>query len=575
MDIKRVLRYLITVLLGFLIGFQQCSYASNSANRAPVINAYVAVAGIAAFALVGALIANLINRNNNDASDPASPSAPSYTISGTVTGLAPGASLLLQNNDPDSVIVIADKPAFAFSTKISSGMTYDVAVQTQPPGQTCTITNGSGAVGSGDVTDVVVSCVNKPYSISGIVTGLVSTESVTLQNNASDDFTVNGSGDGRFAFYSFYSAYYAVSVSVQPAGQTCTVTNDNGTVGVGGVSNVMVECTDNSYAIRGTVTGLSSTGSVTLQNNAGNDLTVSGNGSGTFIFPSFYNSPYAVTVSTQPTGQTCTVTNDNGTVGVGGVTNVAVSCVNNPYSIGGTVTSLDSGGSLILNNGSDNITVNSNGQFTFPTQETYGSLYSVSIQTQPTGQTCAVTNGNGTVGSGDVNNIAVSCSNISYNIGGTVSGLYSGESVTLSNDGNSISVNTDSSFTFSNQIPYESNYNVTVQTQPLGQTCAVMNGSGTVGSGDINNITVTCVNNEYTVGGKVTGLKGTMTLTLNGSEHIIVGNGDFTFITKLFYQSKYSVAASTPIGQICSIANDDGTIGSGNVNNILISCYAR
>ncbi|MFC5345228.1 IPTL-CTERM sorting domain-containing protein [Brevundimonas staleyi] len=88
--------------------------------------------------------------------------------------------------------------------------------------------------------------------------------------------------------------------------------------------------------VGGTVSGLGSGQSVVLRNNGGAPLTVSANGAFTFPMWVTLNDAYAVTVSGQPTGQTCTVTNGSGvaldTVVVltpYGVTDVAVTCVSN------------------------------------------------------------------------------------------------------------------------------------------------------------------------------------------------------------------------------------------------------
>lgn len=79
-----------------------------------------------------------------------------------------------------------------------------------------------------------------------------------------------------------------------------------------------------TYSVGGAVSGL--TGSVTLQNNGGDDIIKTTNDG--FTFPAQADgSAYAVTVSSQPTGQTCEVTNDSGTIATADVTNVAVTCV--------------------------------------------------------------------------------------------------------------------------------------------------------------------------------------------------------------------------------------------------------
>ena len=54
-------------------------------------------------------------------------------------------------------------------------------------------------------------------------------------------------------------------------------------------------------------------------------------------------------------------------------------------------------GTLVLqDNGGDNLTITSNGSFTFLTKLAPGSTYSVTVLTQPSGETCSVAGGSGT-----------------------------------------------------------------------------------------------------------------------------------------------------------------------------------
>src|SRR5260370_5406769 len=90
------------------------------------------------------------------------------------------------------------------------------------------------------------------------------------------------------------------------------------------------------YSVGGTVSGLS--GTVVLQDNGGDDLSVSGNGTFTFNTPLATGGAYSVTVKTNPAGQSCTVSNGSGTVASANITNVAVSCRNiAAYSVCGNV----------------------------------------------------------------------------------------------------------------------------------------------------------------------------------------------------------------------------------------------
>jgi hypothetical protein len=73
------------------------------------------------------------------------------------------------------------------------------------------------------------------------------------------------------------------------------------------------------------------------------------------------------------------------------------------HTIGGTVTGLV--GTLVLqNNGGNNLTVTANGGFTFPGTVPSGSAYSISVLSQPSGPSCAITGASGTATS----NIAAS-----------------------------------------------------------------------------------------------------------------------------------------------------------------------
>lgn len=104
-------------------------------------------------------------------------------------------------------------------------------------------------------------------------------------------------------------------------------------------SNVLnINVGANEYTISGTVSGL--TDSVVLQNNGTDNETVSSDGAFTFSTALTEGSAYAVTVFTQPTDQTCTVTNSSGTVDNANVMNVAVACVSNDTTLSTSVSTL-------------------------------------------------------------------------------------------------------------------------------------------------------------------------------------------------------------------------------------------
>ena len=165
-----------------------------------------------------------------------------------------------------------------------------------------------------------------------------------------------------------------------------------------------------SYSIGGTLSGLGTGKSVVLQNNGGDDLTLSANGGFIFATALGGGNGYDVTVLTQPADQICTVSNGIGTLFGLNVTDVAVSCVTVSRSIGGSVSGLDSGNSVVLqNNGGDDLTVTTNGDFSFAASLLSGSTYNVTVLTPPSKQSCTVSNGSGTVSGADVTNVAVVC----------------------------------------------------------------------------------------------------------------------------------------------------------------------
>jgi hypothetical protein len=162
--------------------------------------------------------------------------------------------------------------------------------------------------------------------------------------------------------------------------------------------------------IGGTVNGLTSGQSVVLQNNLRESITVSTNGS--FVFPTKVGggNAYYVTVVGQPTGVICLVANGNGAVDSSStpVNTVVVTCTGVSL-VGGTVSGLAAGGTLVLSNGAEQLSVITNGAFVFPSAKTIGTAYGVIVVTQPTGQTCTLANNGGVVSTTSPTAIVATC----------------------------------------------------------------------------------------------------------------------------------------------------------------------
>ena len=164
-----------------------------------------------------------------------------------------------------------------------------------------------------------------------------------------------------------------------------------------------------SYALGGTITGL--TGTLVLQDNGHDDLSLSANGAFRFAARSAGGAAYDVTVRTQPAQQTCVVSNGSGSVGTSDVSDVSVTCSTNVLTVGGSVTGLVGTGLVLLDNGGDDLTIAGNGPFTFTSRFAAGSPYAVTVKASPSSpsQACTISGGSGTIGGADVTNVAVNC----------------------------------------------------------------------------------------------------------------------------------------------------------------------
>jgi hypothetical protein len=163
-------------------------------------------------------------------------------------------------------------------------------------------------------------------------------------------------------------------------------------------------------------------------------------------------------------------------------------------SIGGTVSGLNANTSVGLqDNGVDALTVGNNGSFQFPTALQPGISYSVTIVAEPAGESCVVAGGSGTIDTSDdaVDTVSIVCTTL-LSLSGTVSGLAPGTSVTLSDGQVLLPIATNGTFSFPGTVTPGTSYAITIATPPAGETCTVVNGSGSVTAAGIPAIVVTC-----------------------------------------------------------------------------------
>jgi hypothetical protein len=162
-------------------------------------------------------------------------------LGGTLTGLGAGLTVTVQNNGADTLMLSSNGP-FTFASRLASSSAYAVTILTQPVGQECVVSNGTGTVDSngGSVNNVEISCTDAMV-ISGTVTGLLPGTAVILSDGA---VQLPVAVDGPFAFPGtpVNGAAYAIVVASQPLGKFCTVANGTGTYTAGVATNIQVVC---------------------------------------------------------------------------------------------------------------------------------------------------------------------------------------------------------------------------------------------------------------------------------------------------------------------------------------------
>jgi hypothetical protein len=112
--------------------------------------------------------------------------------------------------------------------------------------------------------------------------------------------------------------------------------------------------------------------------------------------------------------------------------------------VGGTISGLSASGLVLRNNGGDDLTVSSGATtFTFATAVAHGQAYAATVLTQPTGYTCTISSGSGTM-SAAVTSISISCAvNIPVTSRGSTTVTTNGNDdpfVAISSDGNTLAL---------------------------------------------------------------------------------------------------------------------------------------
>jgi hypothetical protein len=386
-------------------------------------------------------------------------------VSGSLSGLPAGKSyklsLFLQSTGYQ-YLTLSEDGKFGFPTVDlinDVNQSYFVFGTSSDQSVSCGFSeNSSGTLRAVGVSTVAVTCTAAtPQNsvLSGKVTGLAAGQSVQIQQGTG---TLSVSANGNFKLPTAVtggSNYVVTTVNPSPANLACTVANgsDNAPLvygaGTNSISNITVSCVTPAvltYTLGGTVSGLSTTGSVTLvvPSGVGNGTTTlsvlpSGALTATYTTPAFASGTvYNVRVLSTSAGLTCVSqagVMPIGTVGSANVTGIDWSCsssggggggggpvltvgqVGGTITLNGTVTNVKITNAINVPTGTPNIVVvNAGGTFTMTTALNPGDTYNISAGPNNPADTfvCTFTNFSGTMPSAGatpnyVNNVAITC----------------------------------------------------------------------------------------------------------------------------------------------------------------------
>jgi hypothetical protein len=171
-----------------------------------------------------------------------------------------------------------------------------------------------------------------------------------------------------------------------------------------------------------------------------------------------------------------------------------------PHSVGGSVSGLPGSGLVLQLNGADDLPVSANGKFSFPRTLARGSAYTVSVKTSPTApvkQTCKVDQGAGKMANANISNVTVTCTTVTFAVGGTVSGLAGkgkGKELVLQlNGANDLTIANNGKFVFpAVRLPDGSDYSVSIKTVPARQKCTIKPVSLAFDRDTLNIVSVIC-----------------------------------------------------------------------------------
>lgn len=171
-----------------------------------------------------------------------------------------------------------------------------------------------------------------------------------------------------------------------------------------------------------------------------------------------------------------------------------------PHIVGGSVSGLSGSGLILQLNAANDLPVSANGKFSFSKALAKGSAYTVSVKAAPATpvkQTCQIDHGNGNMGNMNIDNIVVTCTTVSFAVGGTVAGLVgkgTGKALVLQlNGANDLTITSNGKFIFPDiRLPDGSDFSVSIKKTPAKRSCVIKPVSQAFDKDTLHIVSVTC-----------------------------------------------------------------------------------
>jgi hypothetical protein len=224
------------------------------------------------------------------------------------------------------------------------------------------------------------------------------------------------------------------------------------------------------------------------------------------------------------------------------------------YSIGGSISGL-TGTVVLRNNGKDNLSRSANGSFTFATATTTGNPYSVTILTQPTGQTCIATTSSGTVSGANVTSVSITCTTNTFTITASTgaNGTVTPSGVTTKNYGSS-------------QV-----YTIATSTAGYHVADILVDGSS-VGTSSLT-YTFTNITANHTISATFNINNYTITSSVSGANGTISPLG--ATIVSYGATPTYTIATSTAGYHVANILVDGVSVGTSTLPYVFSAVHAN